>query len=125
MGGRGMELRACLCLTAPTSSTVGDATLWTVLGIGSKYTKAQYRQYTDATFSVRVASVHRQPRIDAWGAKRCACGTSGARAAHASLPPHLQLRHSMPAASFRSLATSWLQSLTPSTPPRRPQCIDQ
>ncbi|KAL4440358.1 hypothetical protein ABPG75_003359 [Micractinium tetrahymenae] len=28
----------------------GDSTLWTQLGVGSNYAKAQYRQYTDATF---------------------------------------------------------------------------
>ncbi|KAL4429029.1 hypothetical protein ABPG77_006068 [Micractinium sp. CCAP 211/92] len=37
----------------------GDATLWTQLGVGSNYTKAQYRQYTDATFQTL------QPKSDA------------------------------------------------------------
>lgn len=37
----------------------GDATLWTQLGVGSNYTKAQYRQYTDASFQTL------QPKGDA------------------------------------------------------------
>ncbi|EFN54070.1 hypothetical protein CHLNCDRAFT_58397 [Chlorella variabilis] len=33
---------------------VGDPSLWTKLGVGSVYSKAQYRQYTDATFQTLV-----------------------------------------------------------------------
>ncbi|KAI7843651.1 hypothetical protein COHA_002890 [Chlorella ohadii] len=39
----------------------GDSTLWTQLGVGSTYTKAQYRRYTDSSFSA-LAEVPQQDK---------------------------------------------------------------
>jgi hypothetical protein len=43
------------CEAAPAAATLaGDPTLWTQLGVGSVFKKAQYRQYTDASFQARL-----------------------------------------------------------------------
>lgn len=48
----------CRCERCATAAThpplaAGDPTLWTQLGVGSTYAKAQYRRYTDSSFQVR------------------------------------------------------------------------
>lgn len=122
---------------AVSCSAAGDAALWTKLGVGSNYTKAQYRQYTDDTFQACGPQLPRWPRAcrrvqrlqaaarraaPAAGPPRRTRRYASPRAETQPLPPHVHTRRACRRSSPRAMTRSTPACLAPCCARRWARC---